>query len=280
MLKYVSKFALDILPSVVATIIGAYIVNHYIVARPADAPVAAAVSTSDPAKADPKASESVAAIPEAGVKAKGISERAILEKTATEKPAVVDKPAEAAGLPAEPRRHQPVLREKAVAKAVQSPAPAPAAAPPSPPAEAAVAPEEKRDANDLARAAIERLRGTNEAAPRVQEAVRIPEAPRAPEAPHVASAPAVQPLPPPIMVSAPNTEASNPATGSVPIKPPYGVARIDDPRRPRPPADIPSSSPPVDLRAEAALPPPRERTSVADDVLSAAKSVFHAVLPR
>ncbi|MHB8272149.1 hypothetical protein [Bradyrhizobium sp.] len=279
MLKYVSKFTLDILPSVVATIIGAYIVNHYIVAKP-DAPVAAAVSTSDPAKADPKASESVAAIPEAGVKAKGISERAMLEKTATEKPAVVDKPADTAGLPAEPHRHQPLLREKAVAKAVQTPAPAAVAAPPTPPVEAAVAPEDKRDANDLARAAIERLRGTNEASPRVQEAVRSPEAPRVTEAPHVVSAPAVQPLPPPIMVSAPNTEASNPATGSVPIKPPYGVARIDDPRRPTPPADIPSSSPPVDLRAEAALPPPRERTSVADDVLSAAKSVFHAVLPR
>jgi hypothetical protein len=277
MLKYVSKFALDILPSVVATIIGAYIVNHYIVAKP-DAPVAAAVSASGPAKADPKASESVAALPEAGIKAKGISERAMLEKTATEKPAVVDKPADTAGLPAEPHRHQPVLREKAVAKAVQTPAPA--AAPPTPPVEAAVAPEEKRDANDLARAAIERLRGTNEASPRVQEAVRVPEARQAPETPHVASVPAVQPLPPPIMVSAPNMEASNPATGSVPIKPPYAAARIDDPRRPTPPADIPSSSPPVDLRAEATLPPPREHTSVADDVLSAAKSVFHAVLPR
>jgi hypothetical protein len=280
MLKYVSKFALDILPSVVATIIGAYIVNHYIAARPADAPVAAAVSTPDPAKADPKASDSVAAIPEAGVKAKGISERAILEKTATEKPAAVDRPAESVNLPVEPRRHQPVPREKAVAKAAQTPAPAPAAAPPSAPVEAAVAPEEKRDANDLARAAIERLRGTNDASPRVQEAVRIPETARGPEAPHVASAPAVQPLPPPIMVSAPNTEAVNSATGSVPIKPPYAAARIDNPRRPTPPADIPSSSPPVDLRAEAALPPPRERTSVADDVLSAAKSVFHAVLPR
>jgi hypothetical protein len=278
MLKYVSKFALDILPSVVATIIGAYIVNHYIVAKP-DAPVAAAVSTSGPAKADPKAQDSVAALPEAGVKAKGISERALLEKTATEKPALVDKPADTAGLP-ETRRHQPVLREKAVAKAVQAPAPTPAAAPATPPVEATVAPEEKRDANDLARAAIERLRGTNEASPRVQEAVRIPEARQAPEAPHVASAPAVQPLPPPIMVSAPNTEASNPATGPVPIKPPYGVARIDDPRRPTPPADIPSPLPPDELRAEAALPPLRQHTSVADDVLSAAKSVFHAVLPR
>jgi hypothetical protein len=278
--KYISKFTIDILPSVLATIIGAYIVNHYIVAKPADAPVAAAASTSDPAKADPKAQESVAALPEAGVKAKGISERAMLEKTATEKPAVVDKPADTAGGPVEPRRHQPVLREKAVAKAVQTPAPAPAAAPSTSPVEATVAPEEKRDANDLARAAIERLRGTNDASPRVQEAVRIPETPRPPEAPHAASAPAVQPLPPPIMVSAPNTDAVNPATGSVPVKPPYGTARTDDPRRPTPPADIPSYSPPVELRAEAALPAPREHTSVADDVLSAAKSVFHAVLPR
>ncbi len=260
--KYVSKFTIDILPSVLATIIGAYIVNHYIVAKPADAPAAAAVSTSDPAKADPRAAQS-AAIPEAGVKAKGISERAILEKTATEKPAMVDKPA--------------APREKAAAKAVQIPTPAPAAALPAPPVEAAVAPEEKRDANDLARAAIERLRGTNEASPRVQEAVRAPEVRQAPELPHVA--PAVQPLPPPIMVSAPNIESSNPATGSVPAKPPYGIARIDDPRRPTPPADIPSSAP-VDLRAEATLPPPREHTSVADDMLSAAKSVFHAVLPR
>ena len=54
MLKYVSKFALDILPSVVATIIGAYIVNHYIVAKPADAPAAAAVSTDRSPKSRPR----------------------------------------------------------------------------------------------------------------------------------------------------------------------------------------------------------------------------------
>jgi hypothetical protein len=265
MLKYVSKFALDILPSVVATIIGAYIVNHYIVARPADAPVAAAVSTIDPRKA----ASDVANIPESGVKAKGISEKALLEKTASEKPVVADKPAETASLPAEPRRPH----EKPAAKTVQTQAPAAAPAP----IESAAAPEEKRDANDLARAAIERLRGTTETQPRVQEAVRIPEAPRAPETPRVVSAPAVQPLPPPIMISTPGNEAFNPATGSLPTKPP---AMRDDAQRPTPPADIPSFSPPVDLRAEATLPAPREHTSVAEDVLSAAKSVFHAVLPR
>src|ERR1700738_5410676 len=67
MLKYVSKFTLDILPSVVATIVGAYIVNHYIVARPGANAPAAAVSTAEPkaeakgapepATADVKASE-------------------------------------------------------------------------------------------------------------------------------------------------------------------------------------------------------------------------------
>ena len=54
MLKHLTKIAMDILPSVVATVIGAYIVNHYINARPAaDAP-AAAVSSADPKGADPK----------------------------------------------------------------------------------------------------------------------------------------------------------------------------------------------------------------------------------
>jgi hypothetical protein len=278
MLKYVSKFTIDILPSVVATIIGAYIVNHYIVTKPAaDAPVAAAVSRADPKAAEP--SPDVANIPEAGVKAKGISEKVILEKTAAEKPAVADRPAETASLPVETRRHQPVLREKTVAKAapvpVQTPAPAAAAVvAPAAPVEAAVVPEDKRDANDLARAAIERLRGTNEA--RVQETVRIPETPRVPDPAHIVSAPPVQPLPPPIMVSTPKSEPFNPVTGSVPANSSYPT----DARRPTPPADIPSSSLPIDLHAEAALPLPRERTSVAEDVLSAAKSVFHAVLPR
>jgi hypothetical protein len=37
----------------------------------------------------------------------------------------------------------------------------------------------------------------------------------------------------------------------------------------------------MDLRAEAtAEPAPREHTTVGEDVLSAAKSVFHAVLPK
>src|SRR3979490_987017 len=216
MLKYVSKFTLDILPSVVATIVGAYIVNHYIVSKPgADAPVGAVLSTTEPkaeakvapeaAKADAKAPETssgVANIPEPGVKARGISEKAILEKSAAEKPAEksADKPAEAASIPVETRRHQP--REKAIAKSIPVPvqpsAPAsvpvvaaPNIAPSVPPIEAAIAPDERRDANDLARAAIERLRGVGDGSSRAQESARIPDAPRVPDLPRVLGAPPV-----------------------------------------------------------------------------------------
>jgi len=298
MLKYVSKFTLDVLPSLLATVIGAYIVNHYIVAKP-DAPAAAAVSTAEP-KADIKAPETpadVANVPEPGVRAKGISEKSIIEKSAAEKPAVekpaeksADKPAETASIPVETKRHQPAPREKTaktVAPPVQPSVPVVAAPVAAPPAEAATPAEEHRDANDLARAAIERLRGLTDSSPHPQEAARPAEAPRvvsapAVETPRVVSAPPVRPLPPPIMVSNPAGEALDPAAaGSSPQKPPYAAdaARIGDPRRPTPPADIPASQP-LDLRAEAMEPPAREHRNVAEDVLSAAKSVFHAVLPK
>jgi hypothetical protein len=79
-------------------------------------------------------------------------------------------------------------------------------------------------------------------------------------------------LPPPILVSTPPAES--------PAKPPYPpTARSDDPLRPTPPADIPDPRP-LDLRADAVDSPAQGRTSVAEDMLSAAKSVFHSVLPK
>jgi hypothetical protein len=317
--QYLTKFTVDILPSVAATVIGAYIVNHYIVSKPGPvAPVAAAVSTVDPkvkpeaAKVDVRVDDKAAGTSTdavtsrgPGVKAKGISERAILEKTAAERPAdnVTDKPAETASIPTEARRHQPAPREKAAARTV--PAPAPAAVPvvsvPAPvaPAEAASTSEERRDANDLARAAIERLRGSNDGSPRPQEASRTPDAVRAPEAaripdaarnpdaPRVVLAPAIRPLPPPIQVSTPARETFDATTGSSEIRPPYAsTARNDDPRRPTPPAEIPVT--PLDLRAEASGPsvrpegsgPLARARSAAEDVLSAARSVFDVALPK
>jgi hypothetical protein len=291
MLNYLKKFAMDILPSVAATIIGAYIVNHYITARPAEAPVAAAVSSADPKKPDSggearpaETSGDVANIPESGIKARGISERGMIEKSAAERPATpadksqaeksaeksADKPAETASIPVDSHRKPAAPREKAVAKT--APPPVVAAAPvTAPPTDTAATPEERRDANDLARAAIERLRGNTDGPPRAQEAARAPEAPRTADAPRVASTPPVQPLPPPIMVSTPKAD-----------DPPYPANMQIDPSRPTPPADIPPppSRPPLDLRADATDPAPvRPHTNVAEDMLLAAKSMFHAVLP-
>jgi hypothetical protein len=286
MLKLVSKFAMDIFPSVIATIIGAYIVNHYINNKtPADA--AAAVSTADPKKAASKTdskpaerSADIGNVPESGVRAKGVAEKAIIDKSA-EKPAdkpaeKADKPSETASIPptapAESRRHQPAGREKA---AKVAPAPIP------PPVETAVAvpntappAETGPDANDLARAAIERLHRASSAS----------QPPRAPEQPRVVATPAadpvqvqappvpLQPLPPPIMVSTPPADMK-----------PAPAPRTGETQRPTPPADIPFPSTPIDLRADAvdpSPPPPQGRSSVAEEMLSAAKSVFHSVLPK
>ena len=302
MLNYLKKFAMEILPSVAATIIGAYIVNHYIATKPGgDTPVAAAASTAAPKAADAKP-DMVANLPTPGVKAKGISEKAMMEKTASERPTVVEKaqekpeaksdatadvkpaeaPAETASIAA---RHAPVPREKVrviLPSPVQAVTPtvAPAVAPvPAAPVETVSLPDERRDANDLARAAIERLRGGDNA-PRQQDAARSPETSKVEtpkiETPRVTTGPALRPLPPPITVSAP---AAEPLDQGMQARPPYAANAGSDPYRPTPPADIPLTRP-LDLRAEVIPPPAREHTSVAEDMLSAAKSMFHAVLPK
>ena len=310
MLKYLTKFALDVLPSVVATILGAYIVNHYINTKSdADAPAAAVVSAADPKNQDPKNQDpknqkadpkndakslETARIPEPGVKAKGISERAMIEKSAAEGPAEV-KPAETASIPAEPRRTPAAPREKAIAKIAPTPVVAPVAAAsanPAPAAEATATPEERRDANDLARAAIERLRGaaanaqeasrpeTNRPEASRAEANRNPEPARSQEAVRTVGVSPVRPLPPPIAVATPPAEGNN--AGSSSANPPYTASiRNDDPNRPTPPAEIPSQ-PPLDLRAAAnEATSARDRAkAVAQDMLSAAKSMFHTVLPQ
>jgi hypothetical protein len=274
---------------VIATIIGAYIVNHYIVSKPAGAPTAAVVSPVAPKKADLKSDSRPAErsadlnTPEPGVRAKGISEKSVIDKsnidrTAVEKPAEkpADKPAETASIPPDTRRHPANPREKTVAKTAPQPVvpvvePVVAAPNSAPAVEAAIAPD--RDANDLARAAIERLRATPDGSRGSESSVRLPDPSRvvaAPAAP-TAPAPSLQPLPPPILVSTPSAESAQTRPSS---------AGRDDPHRPTPPADIPDPRP-LDLRADAVVdqPPPRQHTNVAEDMLSAAKSMFHSVLP-
>ena len=298
MLNYLKKFAIEIVPSVAATVIGAYIVNHYINAKPAtpQAPAAAVLSSAQPrsdvdkpeagkpetARPEAKAGDAeIGGIPASGVKAKGISEKALLEKNAAaEKAIVVEKPAEKpVEKPAETTASLPVETKPAEIKPVEAKRPAPLRAAKSPPpaqsvlaaapADAAAVVEERRDANDLARAAIERLRVNGETPQRAQPPPRAPEAAHVPEEPRVitASPSPVRPLPPPIVVAAPS-EAPDPA------------ALRGDPSRPTPPAEIPLARPPLDLRAEAGAELPKQKANVAEEMLSAAKSMFHSVLPK
>jgi hypothetical protein len=308
MLKYLAKISMDILPSVLATIIGAYIVNHYINAKPAaDAP-AAVIAPAEAGKDGKPAN--TASLPAPGVKAKGVSEKNVTEKAAVEKPAdksetkISDTKAadtkaadtKAADVaPSDTASHgRPPAREKAAAKS------APAATVPvveANSAPAAASPAATPDANDLARAAIERLRKSPEgkAAEKAAEAKsaetkpveRTPEpatrdAARTPEAPRIVTTEPsmVRPLPPPITVSTPAPEAYGNGGSS-----PSYTASVgnDDPNRITPPADIPVPviAPPLDLRADAGAPMPRpKKTNVADEMLSGMKSMFHSVLPK
>ena len=203
------------------------------------------------------------------MRAKGISEKAI-EKTSVEKVTETkDKAASSTSVPTETKR--PQTHDKATRPA---------------PEETAAIPNDRRDANDFARTVIERLREPGDSkndpkaikqasaphvvheTPRavVQEAVAVTPQPQA-------APPPVSPLPPPIMISTP--EASSQAPDSRP--------KLREDRRMDliPPEDIPVSQP-LDLEANAATPPNHDHsvTTVANDMLSAAKSVFQAVLPR
>lgn len=295
MLKYVAKISMDIFPSVIATIIGAYIVNHYINAKPAPDSPAVVAAPVHPNK-DGKPAE-MANLPAPGIKAKGISEKSVTEKAALDKPAAekvsaekaVERPVEAKavettpGEAAAPRGHQ-APREKTLAKA--TPAPAIAAPVVAAPAAEATAAQPTQDANDLARAAIERLRKSPEKSPDVtpQQTTHAAEPPRVQEPPRVANAApqALRPLPPPITVSTPGPESYGVADG--PSNPSYTASvGSDGANRLTPPADIPVPlvvAPPLDLRADASGSAPRAKTNVADEMLSNVKSMFHAVLPK
>lgn len=258
--KLFTKYFLEVVPSIVATVVGAYIVTHYINAKPdADKPKAAVAA---PAETSKDVGKEAAGVPAKDTGRKSVkaepaaaSEKPAPEKSAPDKSEKQDATGE--------RRHQPAV--KAVAK------PAPASS------EANAQADERRDANDLVRAAIERLRNAEPrpADPRTQEAARAPEPAKpvdaSPErgkvnnavyAPATSSSlPPVQPLPPAVAVTPPPVDAAT------------APAKADDPSRPTPPAEIPSR--PIDLRARG-----HDGGSVAEEVVSAAKSMLQAVVPR
>ncbi len=267
--KYLSKFTVDILPSVFATVVGAYIVNYYIIpkAREDRPPASATAATNPPqapqikamdAKPAATADQAVDAAEPAQTAGKKPVERAGLDKAESTK--ATEKAAES-------RRHAP--RDKTAAKAEP-----PGVAPPAAPAVATVGAAPAGDVNDLARAAIERLsRGEKIEAPRAAEAPRVAER-TASVQPQPATA-MVQPtqqaqpmqqLPPPIVLSNPSVE--NPVSLA---------ERPEASRGPRPPSNVPV---PMrgDLQADAD--DRGGRTNVVEDVLSGAKSMFDKVIPR
>lgn len=287
--KLFTKYFLEVVPSIVATVVGAYIVTHYINAKSdTDKPkasIAAPAETSKSVtpqtlKADESGDKAIQESPKAEA-ARLKAEKLAAEKAAAER-AAVDR-AENAKRAAEKLAAEKAAAEKTAAEKLASEKVAAEkreravakSAPTAPPAsEANAAPE--RDANDLARAAIERLRN---ASPRSSEPARAEEPARPqPERAKVnsvvyapapaASQPSVQPLPPAVTVAPPPPEV---AITAPPAPFPRPVDEASDESRLTPPADIPSR--PLDLRA-------RERDrSVAEGVVSAARSVFHAVIP-
>jgi hypothetical protein len=279
MVKYLSKFVLEVLPSVFATVVGAYIVAHYINPSP---------------KTETPKTEVVATAPAGEAKDAADSTGTVEEKATDAKPqadakAADAKPAEAAKV--EAAKVEPAKVEAAKPKIAKTD-------------EKTGKPDEKKNAIELARAAIERLRGTTvEPAAPASQPVRAPvETARADEgargavqpaasqrtplvttgvAPQSAPATSVTPppLPPPVIVASPygrhsvGPEATTPATSDEqPGDQPTDRASAD---RPTPPADIPFQRG-YDLQAQSA---PVEHVSIADHVLSTTKSFFRALTP-
>lgn len=274
MLKY---FVEKILPSIIATVTAAYIVNHYIAVKP-DTPPAAAASAAISDKAGDTDSEAKVRAGDMSGKesATAPDEKVQPEKIPSE--AAAAKPAEkrAASLPADTKKHQTPQREKTAKVRSMTTAPAQAAS--------------AADANDLARAAIDRLRNPTEASlevdavrsrsegpPRAQQdADRQSVAPsRLQEVTHTPQA--AESLPSAIQASTPKVETSRFDPAGAGEGAPFDQA--DRARLPVPPENIPQASRPFDLKANEPAPATRAQ-AVADDMLSAAKAVVETVLPR
>jgi hypothetical protein len=259
MLNYLSKFVLQMLPTISATVIGAYIVSTWINPKAPAEPTKVA-SQVQPAQAKaqsgPKASTAEQQAPETAA-----------AQPADTKAAEEAKPVKAAKA-TDSIRVIPIVRQPAVTEASVN-----ASA-----TDTAPAAEERKDANELARAAIQRLRGSTESARAGEEPAKQPVAPPAPrvqqarvpmEAPQtITSAPtSAPPLPPALSISTPRY----PQSDSV------DQPTVAQPERVTPPGEIPTARSPLNLQASHRV---AENPSIADDFLSATKSFFRAITPQ
>jgi hypothetical protein len=282
MLKYLFKFVLDILPPVTATVIGAFVVSHYI-NPPAHSDVAKAAVAATAIESKPPAES-----PSKVATSQATADKQEPASSASEAVAIT-KPADSAGeskaktamanAPGDARHRSVASREKAPAKAAS--VASVAAAAPTPVNEVSPSSaDERRDANEIARAAIERLRSTVSVAER-------PASERASEpARSVAKVativPATQiplsapPLPPAVNVSAPPmAPALNPEARDDRDSGDRDARESGRLLPPIPPADIPAAQRSLD--AQASIP---DDSAVSNDgVFGVVRSVFRAVTP-
>lgn len=252
MLRYLSKFLLDIAPPVAATVIGAFIVTHYINPRTDTA-------------APPKTEAAEVAAPKQPLSgANGMAPRSVEH--------VAVKPI--AGEAAEVKKQEKPVQEKPTVKQAVA----------APRAEEKPRVEDRReparDAADLARAALERLRSQTPAEARSQTPSEPP-SPRPVQATvqtvsAPAAAPVAAPASPPAAAAA-ATAAVTPSPAALPppivIAPPREAAQpslFGEPSRLTPPGEIP-------VRSADAAP---EGRSLIGGIASAAKSIVDVVVPR
>lgn len=294
-----------------ATVVGAYIVTNYINNKaPAEkppvataAPAQAVATPETPRKDDAAAKEAKAeAKPETKAEATAkAAAKAAAERLASEKAAAARASAEKAETARKAAERRELEKRDAERRETEARAHALAKGAKSVPASAESV--NGSDANDLARAAIERLRTEEpkaeakaepKAAPRivepkpVEQAARVPErraVPAAAPSMTTGSAPATSPvvtapaaaMPAPVEVKEVAVSPSGPVPPAAVAPVPAASADVPQAIEARashlvPPAEIPER--PLDLRAK------KDDSSVAEDVVSAAKSAFQSVLPR
>lgn len=291
MFQYFSKFLIQILPSVTATVIGGFIVHTWISPRAAVSPPRpAAVSTATPGIAGEQVESGIDAAGDATPEGKSAAKPLNIKggPIPTGDTASKDSPKDttaAAGsrLAAKPAPAEKPAADKAgsdgnhTGKSQPNPSPGLAAIPAATPAAAGPEVEttaaiaspagEKRSASELARTALERLR-TGET-PRSELAKAASEPHHAgPQPAFQRSEPmlpqqAVLPMGPPINILAPrHAEAAVEAETAE-----------DDASRVVPPGEIPQMRRTADDQGEG-------RPTIADDFVSATRSMLRAVLPK
>ncbi len=267
MLGYLSKFVLQMLPTISATVIGAYIVTTWI--NPKTQPDPAKVAARQAPMAAPAADELAAPdVPVAPAPVAKSAEAAETSKPAETIKTETGKPAKAAST-SDGVRIIPIVKQPAATADLPASAPASVSA-----AEPAAAADERKDANERARAALQRLRGSSETARVAGEpakpavsAVRLQEVRVAPEpSPASPLATVAPPLPPAVSIASPRYSQIDVADQVAP----------GQPERPTPPGEIPTVRQPISLQASHRV---GENPSFAEDFVSATKSFFRAITP-